>query len=200
MTDRQELVDTFAFHGHRCWASTAGVRAGLAALRALDVPRAGSKSLHAIVEIGDHHGAMCFADGVQCVTGCTFGKGNIVKTGHGRLAVTVVDKEGARQVRVAYKPTLQPWIKASSFMRQRAAGVPADQIPDADQWELVDLVWDAPEDDVLAVGQVACADWEEPEEVVRFAICPACQELVAEPYLRVVAGEQRCLACSGYPR
>ena len=84
-------------------------------------------------------------------------------------------------------------------MRQRTAGVPADQIPEADQWELVDLLWEAPEGDVLTVGDVVPAAWHEPEEVVRFAVCPACGELVAEPYLRVVAGEQHCLACSGYP-
>lgn len=78
MNDRRVLIDTFAFHGDRCWASTVGVRAGLAALRALESPRAGTNSLHAIAEIGDHHGAMCFADAVQFVTGCTFGKGNIL--------------------------------------------------------------------------------------------------------------------------
>ncbi len=38
------------------------------------------KSLHAIVEIGEHHGAMCFADGIQHITQCTFGKGNIEKS------------------------------------------------------------------------------------------------------------------------
>jgi formylmethanofuran dehydrogenase subunit E len=199
MEERKVLIDTFAFHGHRCWASTAGVRAGLAALRSLGLARAGAKSLHATVEIGDHHGAMCFADGVQFVTGCTFGKGNIDKTGQGRLALTLVDKTADQKVRVAYRPTLQPRIKESAFMRQRTAGVPADQIPDADQWELVDLLWEAPEGDVLTVEDVVPAAWHEPEEAVRFAVCLGCGELVAEPYLRVVAGEQRCLACSGYP-
>jgi len=130
--------------------------------------------------------------------GCTFGKGNIEKTGEGRLALTLVDKAANRKVRVAYRPTLQPRIKASTFMRQRTAGVPADQIPDADQRELVDLLWEAPEGDVLTVGDVVPAAWLEPEEVARFAVGLGCGELVAEPYLRVVAGEQGCLACSGY--
>jgi hypothetical protein len=52
-TDRLEAP--LAFHGHRRWASTAGVRAGLAAPEALDVEVGGGKSLHAIVDIGRAH-------------------------------------------------------------------------------------------------------------------------------------------------
>ena len=138
MADRGSLEGLFAFHGHRCWASTAGVPAGAAALRALGVESSGGKSLHAVVEIGDHHGAMCFADGIQYTSQCTFGKGNIEKSRRGKLAVTLIDTATGRKVRVSYKPTLQPQIRASAFMRKRAAGIPANEIPEAEQAELVD--------------------------------------------------------------
>ena len=195
--DRLEAL--FAFHGHRCWASTVGVRAGLAALGALGTGSSGGKSLHAIVDIGDHHGAMCFADGIQVTTGCTLGKGNITKSGKGKLAVTLIDTATGRKVHVAYKPTLQPQIRASAFMQKRAAGVPPTEIPEAEQWELVHLIWDAPEADVLTTRPVEPAEWRPPEEIVRFAVCPKCGQLVAEPYLRVVNGEAVCIDCSGYP-
>ncbi len=198
--DTAILSDALAFHGHKCWASTAGVRLGLAAMRALGVERAGAKQLHAIVEIGDHHGGMCFGDGIQFTTGCTFGKGNIEKSGEGRFAVTLVDKATGRALRVAYRPTLQPQIKATPFMQKRAAGVPASQIPDEEQDEVVRLVWDAPAEAVMTVGPVEPRAWSEPPEVVRFAVCPRCGELVAEPYLRVAEGADVCIACSGYPR
>ncbi len=120
--DTTTLTEALAFHGHKCWASTAGVRLGLAAMHALDVERAGAKELHAIVEIGDHHGGMCFGDGIQFTTGCTFGKGNIEKSGEGKFAVTLVDKATGRAVRVAYRPTLQPQIKATPFMQKRGGG------------------------------------------------------------------------------
>lgn len=35
--DRDLLMKALEFHGYRCWASVAGVRAGPAALRVLDV-------------------------------------------------------------------------------------------------------------------------------------------------------------------
>ena len=200
MDDIEILNQALAFHGHKCWASTAGVRLGLAAMDALGATRAGAKELHAIIETGDYHGGMCFGDGIQFTTGCTFGKGNIEKSGEGKFAVTLIDKGSKQAVRVAYKPTLQPRIRATSFMQKRAAGVPASQIPDAEQMEVVHLVWDALAEEIMTVGPVEPRTWSEPEEVVRFGICPGCGELVAEPYLRVAEGKFVCASCSGYPR
>jgi formylmethanofuran dehydrogenase subunit E len=198
MDEKQILLDALQFHGHKCWASTAGVRAGLAALRTLGVGRSGAKSLHVILENGYHHGAMCFGDGVQYTTGCTYGKGNIEKDPKGKLALILIDKERGKAVRVSYKPTLQEQIKASAFMQKRAAGVPPTEIPEDEQWELVNLIWDAPEEDVLAIGPVMDYEWSGPEEIVRFAVCAGCGELVAEPYMRLVEGEPLCMDCSGY--
>lgn len=149
---------------------------------------------------GDYHRGMCFGDGIQFTTGCTFGKGNIEKTGEGKSAVTLVDKAANRAVRVAYRPTLQPRIKAAPFMQKRAAGVPPTEIPESEQMEVVALVWDASAAEIMTVGPVQAREWHEPEEVVRFFVCPECDELVAEPYARVVEGRIVCAACSGYPR
>jgi formylmethanofuran dehydrogenase subunit E len=140
MDEQQVLEAGIAFHGHKCWAMSTGLRAGLAALRALNVQRTGAKALHAVVEIGNYHGAMCFGDGVQVTTGCTFGKGNIAKAGYGKLAVTLIDKQSNRAVRVVFRPTLMPQIRDSAFMQKRAAGVPPTEIPDAEAQALVDLV------------------------------------------------------------
>ena len=198
MDNKQILLDALQFHGHKCWASTAGVRLGLAALKALEADRSGAKSLHAIIEIGDHHGAMCFGDGIQYTTGCTFGKGNIEKNNKGKLAVTLIDKANQKAVRVAYKPTLQKQIKESAFMQKRTAGIPPTQIPETEQWELVNLIWDASQEQIMAVGEVVDYAWSEPKEIVRFVVCDGCGELVAEPYLRVVEGKSLCRDCSGY--
>ena len=198
--DSTILAEALDFHGHKCWASTAGVRLGLAAMETLGASRAGAKQLHAIIETGDYHGGTCFGDGIQFTTGCTFGKGNIEKTGEGKFAVTLVDKAANRAVRVAYRPTLQPRIKATPFMQKRAAGVPPTEIPESEQMEVVALVWDASADEIMTIGPIQAREWHEPEEVVRFFVCPECDELVAEPYARVAEGKIVCAACSGYPR
>lgn len=198
MEDKQALLDMIKFHGHKCWASAAGLRMGLVALRVLGAERSGAKSLHAILETGYHHAAGCFGDGIQYATGCTFGKGNIEKNPKGKLAVTVIDKSKGKAVRISFKPTLREKIRNSAFMRKRSQGIPPDQIPEEEQMELVNLIWDAPEEDILIIGPVEKHEWEEPEELMRMVICDGCNEMVAESYMRVVAGKPFCIDCAGY--
>lgn len=200
MNDRDMLQKTLEFHGHRCWASVAGLRAGLAALRELGVTRSGGHQLHAIVEIGEDHGAMCFADGVQYATGCTLGKGNVSKEPLGKLAVTLVEKKTNRALRVSYKPTLQKRIAESAFMKKRGEGIEPDEIPESEQMELVDLMWNAPEADVLAIGKEFRFERDWMPEVMGFVPCAACHELTARAYVRVVGEKHVCIACSGYDR
>ena len=200
MSDRDILLDTIKFHGHRCWASVAGVRIGLAALRTLGVNRSGGSQLVAIVEIGDDHGGMCFADGIQYTTGCTIGKGNLRKAGFGKPAVTLVEKASNRAVRIAYKPTLQKAIGDSAFMVKRGQGIEPDEIPEIEQLELVDLMWNAPETDIMTIDEVF--EWDEDwlPEIMGFVKCNACGELTAKAYLRVVGDKHVCIPCSGYDR
>jgi formylmethanofuran dehydrogenase subunit E len=103
-------------------------------------------------------------------------------------------------MRVSYKPTLQKQIAASAFMQQRAAGYQPDGIPEADQMELVDLVWNAPVADILTVGQVFTYDHNWLPEVMGFVKCESCGELTAHAYLRVVGERKVCIPCSGYDR
>jgi hypothetical protein len=112
----------------------------------------------------------------------------------------VIDKDGERAVRVTYKPTLQKQIAESAFMQQRAAGISPDEISEEDQMELVDLVWNAPESDILAVGPVFDYPYNWLPEVMGFAKCEQCGELVAHAYRRVVGDKILCIPCSGYDR
>jgi formylmethanofuran dehydrogenase subunit E len=197
--DKHVLTSAFKFHGHICWASAAGVRAGLAALRELNVKRTGSSGeLHCIVEIGDNHGAQCFADGVQYATGCTLGKANIEKAGWGKLAFTLIDKKKEKAVRVSYKPGRQKLIAESAFMRKRAMGVPPTEIPEEEASQIVNIIWDAPEDEVLAIGEIKDQPWEEYGEIMGLKPCDNCGEMVSVAYLRVVGDKHMCIPCSGY--
>lgn len=198
--EKQILLETLKFHGHRCWASVAGVRVGLAALRTLGVKRSGGRQLHAFVEIGEDHGGMCFGDGVQFITGCTLGKGNMEKTPYGKLAVTLIERATNRAVRVSYKPTLAKQIAASAFMVKRGQGMEPDKIPEAEQMELVDLVWNTPESDVLTIGDIFQFEREWLPETMGFTPCAACGELTARAYVRVVGEKHVCIPCSGYDR
>ncbi len=199
--DKRTILDkALEFHGHRCWASVAGVRVGLAALEKLGVKRSGGTQLYGIVEIGEEHGGMCFGDGVQYATGCTFGKGNIHKNPLGKLGFTLIEKDTNRAVRVVFTSKLQKQIAASKFMQQRAAGISPDEIPLEDQMELVELVWNAPEEEVLKIGEVFEYPGKWIPEVMGFKPCDRCGELTALAYLRVDGNQHVCIPCSGYDR
>ncbi len=200
--ERIILEKAFEFHGHICWASTAGVKAGIAALKKLDVHRTGSSDeLHCILEIGDNHGAQCFADGVQYATGCTLGKGNIEKTGWGKLAFTLIDKKNQKSIRISYKPGRHEMIAKSLFMRKRGQGIPPTQIPKEEAMEMADIIWDAPESEVLLIGDVQDYEWRDDfGEIMGLIPCSQCGEMVSKVYLRVVGKAHMCIPCSGYDR
>ncbi len=60
MLDKDLLSMGLEFHGHKCPAMPMGLRAGIAALRALGVERSKDKELHAIGETGEGHAAGCW--------------------------------------------------------------------------------------------------------------------------------------------
>jgi hypothetical protein len=130
MDKNDELYQVgLALHGHKCPAMPLGLRAGVAAMEALGVQHAPDGQLTALVEIDRNHCSTCFADGVQVATGCTFGKGNIRSLGYGKFALTLIDNQRGRSVRVgchARSHASQPGIgihPVSQGRHPRFAGV-----------------------------------------------------------------------------
>jgi len=103
-------------------------------------------------------------------------------------------------VRVVFTSKLQKQIAASNFMQQRAAGISPDEIPPEDQMELVELVWNAKEEEVLKIGEVFEYPGKWIPEVMGFKPCDRCGELTALAYLRVDGTQHVCIPCSGYDR
>jgi formylmethanofuran dehydrogenase subunit E len=60
-------------HGHFCNYLSYGIIAGVYALKKLGVSHTGMEELIAITETNN-----CFSDGIQMVTGCTFGNNALI--------------------------------------------------------------------------------------------------------------------------
>lgn len=197
MIEAKEFFDAgLRLHGHKCPAMPLGLRAGAAAMNMLGVERSQDKQLLALVELGDDHCAHCFGDGVQMITGCTFGKGNIRKLGYGKFGLTLVDKTTGRAVRVAPRAEAQLQMKKTEFFQDyRMHGVPASRVPDEVVDPLIAQVLRAPEDQLFAVSEVF--DYELPATAENFDsfVCDRCKELVVEPYGRVVGTQKVCIPC-----
>jgi formylmethanofuran dehydrogenase subunit E len=106
-----------------------GLRAGAAAMNWLGVERSVEGQLLALVQFPQ--GGRCFADGVQAITGCTLGKGNVRVEGHGPLSLTLVEQATRRAVRVALSVDLpQPPlpVEAAEALLRRLLTVPERQV------------------------------------------------------------------------
>jgi formylmethanofuran dehydrogenase subunit E len=197
MINPKDFVDAgLQLHGHKCPAMPLGLRVGAAAMNALGVERAKDGQLMALVELGDHHCATCFADGIQMITGCTFGKGNINKLHYGKWGLTLIERKSKRAVRVAPKAEAMQANKTTAFFTEyREKGVPASQVPPDVVQPLVDRVLGAPEEQLLTVGPVHEHQFEEPPYSFDSFVCELCGEMTVEPYGRILGDKKVCIPC-----
>ncbi len=182
------------FHGHKCPAMPLGLRVGAAAMNRLGVSRAADGQLVALVELGDDHCAHCFADGIQMITGCTYGKGNVKQLNYGKWGVTLIDRASGRAVRVVPKAETMLANKQSDFFKNfRERGVPASKVPANVVEPLIAMVMGAPDEMLMNIGPVVAHPL--PKKVESFAgfVCDRCGEMTVEGYGRSPGDNQVCL-------
>ncbi len=183
-------------HGHKCPAMPMGLRVGAAAMNKLGVERAKDGQLMALIEIGDDHCATCFADGVQMITGCTFGKGNIRKLHYGKWGLTLIEKKTGRAVRVVPRAEAMEATKHTAFFTNyREKNIPASEVPNEVVEPLVKKVMQAPEDELLKIGEVFEYKWSDPPHSFASFRCDLCGEMTVEPYGRILGDKKVCIPC-----
>ncbi len=93
------LLRVGELHGHYCPGLALGVRAATYAMKELGVVSEGMEDILAIVETNN-----CFADGIQYITGCTFGNNALIYRDYGKTAFTLTKRDG-KGIRVAVTST-----------------------------------------------------------------------------------------------
>ena len=93
-----ELIqETTRFHGHWCPGLAIGIRAAEWALR--EMGRADDEEIVAVVETD-----MCGVDAIQYLTGCTFGKGNLIHRDYGKNAFNFYRRRDGKSARLVARP------------------------------------------------------------------------------------------------
>jgi formylmethanofuran dehydrogenase subunit E len=93
----EELIEkTTAFHGHWCPGLATGIRAAELALR--EIGKATDEDIVAVVETD-----MCAVDAIQYLTGCTFGKGNLIYRDYGKNAFSFYRRADGKSLRMITK-------------------------------------------------------------------------------------------------
>lgn len=200
MNEFEKILETgFSFHGHRCPAMPMGLKAGLAAMKALGVARSKDKELFVYAETGKGHAAGCFLDGIMTATGCTYGKSNIEKLYYNKMAFTLVDKESGRAVRVSLKPDFFEKALQSPFVQQRKAGVPPQDIDPKIADPMINRILGLDESEFLDIGEVHTFELKKGKSVFEALRCEKCGELTFVNKLRQSTDNKTvCIPCSGY--
>ncbi len=185
----------FEFHGHRCPAMPIGYRAGLAAMKKLDVERASNKELYLVCENGPAHATACFLDGVMAATGCTYGKGNAEKKNYGKNAITLADLKTNKAVRVTMNLEFQKKGLASEFVKLRREKVePKDIEPDVVN-PLIKKVLTASDEELFKIGEVHKSNIKPPKGTFNWHECDICGEVVFENTVKMINGKPVCIPC-----
>ena len=165
--------DLISFHGHSCPGLAIGYRMTKAGLAFLSGSRSEDEELVAIVENN-----ACGVDALQYLSGCTFGKGNLIFRDYGKQVYTLYDRETKRGVRVAFNP------------RQ----VPEDASRDRETF--VTWLLSVPDDSFLSLRE-ARMDEPEPARIMKSVECAFCGETVMETRTRKTDGGSACIPCAG---
>jgi formylmethanofuran dehydrogenase subunit E len=160
-----------SFHGHSCPGLAIGYRMAAAGIEFLSGNRAEDEELVAIVE-----NDACGVDALQCLTGCTFGKGNLIFKDYGKQVYTLYSRETGRGVRVVLN----------------VVNVPDSVHQDRDRFEK--WLLSAPMTDVVSCKEVQIVE-PEPARIHNSVDCAICGERVMETRTRKVSGETVCIPC-----
>lgn len=190
--DESTLQRVVEFHGHMCPGLAMGVQAAQLALREIG-PHAGDEEVVAVVETD-----MCGVDAIQFLTGCTFGKGNLIHRDWGKNAYSFFRRSDGRAIRIAGRP--DAWRRDPRH-EELFARVRLGQADDGERarfreahvtksHELLNL---DPED--LFTCEEVHARPPSRARILATIICARCGEGVMETRVRLLDGRELCPPC-----
>lgn len=192
MVPQPTLERIIEFHGHMCAGLAMGVRAAEVALEEIGAHSA-DEEVVAIVETD-----MCGVDAIQFMTGCTFGKGNLVHRDYGKNAYTFIRRSDGKAIRVSPAPgsaVVDPsWFDLFAKMRSGSATPEDRQRFRSMQEERSQQVLDAPLQDLYEVREV---NVEAPPHarILVSVSCAACGEPTMETRITRLDGRELCRPC-----
>ncbi len=196
MKSFEDVVD---FHGHICPGLALGYRVSMFALKELG-ERALDEGLVAIVENNS-----CAVDAVQVITGCTFGKGNLIFKDYGKQVYTFIKRPFRNRVttkgdgiRISVDWKSQEETDEEKNMWDRyMKGDRSEEVLKAvhnRKSKKIEMILNARDEELLKVttGKI---DLPEEAKIYPSLRCAICGEKVMEPRARVKDGRIVCIPC-----
>lgn len=190
----KKLEDIVDFHAHICPGLVLGYRVSMLALKEFG-ERAEDEELVAIVENNS-----CAVDAVQVMTGCTFGKGNLIFRDYGKQVYTFIKRPSGEGLRISITWESPPETEEEKKMWKRyMRGDRSDEVIKAvhdRKSRKIDAILHAREEDLFRITK-GKMDLPEEAEIYPSIRCALCGEKVMEPRARIKDGKIVCIPCQG---
>jgi formylmethanofuran dehydrogenase subunit E len=185
----EEVVD---FHGHSCPGLALGYRVSVFALRVLG-DRSSDEELVGIVENNS-----CAVDAVQVITGCTFGKGNLLFKDFGKQVYTFIRRPSGDGIRISVDLKAPEETEEERTMWDRYSnGDRAEEVLKTvhnRKAKKIKMILCAKDEELFQVwrGKI---DLPEEARIYPSIRCAECMEKVMEPRARVKNRKIVCIPC-----
>jgi len=191
---QEELLNQIqSFHGHLCPGLAMGIQAANIALDKIGKHSA-DEEVVAIVETN-----MCAVDAIQFLTGCTFGKGNLIHRDFGKNAFTFVRRSDNKAIRVLTKP--EAWGDPNDEHRQLFAKVRAGSATAEEKSRFQEMhvakanrILETAPEQLFEVTEMTM----QPPKKARIhtsIVCAECGEAAMETRIRKFGGRDLCIPC-----
>jgi formylmethanofuran dehydrogenase subunit E len=189
----QDQIDrTVIFHGHECPGLWIGLRAAELCLREL-----GHNDQNPIVVVVETD--MCGVDGIQVLTGCTFGKGNLIHKDLGKMAFSFYRRSDGKALRAVFqRGAMGP---ESQEMRELMKKMFSGQATEEEKQRAAELknkakrhIFEARLEDLFVLTQPT-QPAPPPAKILDSLECCACGESTMESRTRRFDKQTYCLSC-----
>jgi formylmethanofuran dehydrogenase subunit E len=190
--EEETLKRVVEFHGHMCPGLATGIQAAQIALREIG-PHSKDEEVVAVAETD-----MCGVDAIQFLTGCTFGKGNLIHHDWGKNAYSFFRRSDGKAIRVVMRP--DGWQRDPEHQALRKK-VDAGKASDAERARFRELhqaearrVLELPPDRLFRTAEIQVS----PPPMARIhatVLCAQCGEGVMETRIRRLQAQELCQPC-----
>jgi len=190
---KKELIEkTIAFHGHSCPGLVIGIRAAELVLKRLGDTE--KKDLVAVVETD-----MCGVDAIQFLTGCTFGKGNLIHKDYGKMAFSFYDRAENVGFRAIFRQDISGDVGSElrGLMKKVEDGTASEEQQGRLHKlrnELQDRYMNADLEEMFIVTEPRLPA-PRLARILSSLRCEACGEMTMESRTRRFGGKTLCLPC-----
>lgn len=191
--DFSEVTD---FHGHVCPGSALGYKTAQMGLNTLSSTRSEDEEIVTIVENDS-----CAVDAIQVLTGCTFGKGNLIFNDYGKQVYTFLNRSSGEGVRISLKDSFEmdkidPQL---SILRKKVSSEKAStaekELLNEKVQSVANKILEMDENEIFKAEKINMA-LPPKASLFKSITCQKCGELVSEHRIKEIEGIKVCIPCS----